>query len=61
MQRFSKRFYRRFILCRVKAVDGFQIFFEHDQPSIVQQTSFDLVAMCEREIGESDTNNFKRY
>ena len=42
-------------------MDGFQIFFEHDQPSIVQQTSFDLVAMCEREIGESDTNNFKRY
>ena len=42
-------------------MDGFQIFFEHDQPSIVQQTLFDLVAMCEREIGESETNNFKQY
>lgn len=39
----------------------FKFFFEHDQLSIVQQTSFDLVAVCEREIGESDTNNFKRY
>ena len=28
MQMFTKRFYSRFILCWVKAVDGFQSFFQ---------------------------------
>ena len=53
---FTRKVFRRFILYRVKAGDGFQSFFQTDRPSIVQQTLFDLVVYhlpCTSEIPRS--------
>ena len=52
--------------CLVYCYSGIQSLFEvvllytfYTRPSIEQRPLFDLVAMCEKEIGESETNNFK--